>query len=177
MEGEPGPLEEHLQNLTFTHDPQADTLTDSFQSVWTREGADPPTTPLPLDTETTDTARRPPVDLQGAGRERPVRPPPRGDRSGSGERRGAEALMMDVEVAAGANVCHEVMTRGSDRAPLVVGNIGLVSGDRMRLYLFDMPDGSSMRILAIAIIAPESRFASLTEAAGPVVDSVEFHAP
>jgi hypothetical protein len=28
----------------------------------------------------------------------------------------------------------------------------------MRLYLIDMPEGSSMRILAIAIVAPEARF-------------------
>ena len=51
------------------------------------------------------------------------------------------------------------------------------TGERTRLYLFDMPEGSSMRILAIAIIAPESRFASVVEVAAPVVDSVEFHAP
>jgi hypothetical protein len=35
----------------------------------------------------------------------------------------------------------------------------------------------SMRILAIAIVAPESRFERVVEAAAPVVDSIEFHAP
>jgi hypothetical protein len=54
---------------------------------------------------------------------------------------------------------------------------GHASGERMRLYLFDVPEGSSMRVLAIAIIAPESRFESVVEAAAPVVDSVEFHVP
>ena len=47
----------------------------------------------------------------------------------------------------------------------------------MRLYLFDAPGGSSMRTLAIAIVAPESSFERAVEAAVPVVDSVEFHAP
>ena len=44
----------------------------------------------------------------------------------------------------------------------------------MRLYLFDAPEGSSIRILAITIIAPESRFESVVKAAAPVVESVEF---
>ena len=33
------PLEEQLRNLTFVHDPQADTLTDSLGAVWNRHGA------------------------------------------------------------------------------------------------------------------------------------------
>lgn len=44
-------------------------------------------------------------------------------------------------------------------------------------YLFDRPEGSSMRTMAIAIVAPESSFQKAMEAASPVVDSVEFHAP
>jgi hypothetical protein len=36
------PLEEQLQNLTFVHDPESDTLADSFGSVWSREGAEDP---------------------------------------------------------------------------------------------------------------------------------------
>lgn len=47
----------------------------------------------------------------------------------------------------------------------------------MRLYLFDAPGGSSMRTLAIASVAPESRFERAVEAAAPIVDSLEFHAP
>jgi hypothetical protein len=54
---------------------------------------------------------------------------------------------------------------------------GVATGEWMRLYLFDVPEGSSMRILAIAIIAPESRFERVVEAAAPVIDSIEFHAP
>jgi hypothetical protein len=45
------------------------------------------------------------------------------------------------------------------------------------IYLFDMPEGSSMRTMAIAIAAPESSFERSVEAASPVVDSVEFQAP
>jgi hypothetical protein len=52
---------------------------------------------------------------------------------------------------------------------------GRASGERMRLYLFDAPKRSSIRVLAVAIVAPKSRFKSVVKAAAPVVDSVEFH--
>ena len=107
---------------------------------------------------------------------------------------GAEALMMDVVIAAGApmtvvldgtgNICaREILNPLFDRNAVTsgYGSDGLVTGtatgNRMRLYLFDAPEGLSMRLLAIAIIAPESRFESVVEEAAPVVDSVEFHAP
>ena len=44
----------------------------------------------------------------------------------------------------------------------------------MRLYLFDAPEESSIRLLAIAISVPESRFERAVEWAAPIV---EFHAP
>lgn len=47
-------------------------------------------------------------------------------------------------------------------------------GERMRLYLLDLPVGSG-RILAIAISAPEASFEHVVEAAEPIVDSFEFH--
>jgi DNA-binding CsgD family transcriptional regulator len=72
----------------------------------------------------------------------------------------AKALMMDVAVVARENNC----IHGVPSPP---------SGSRMRLYLFDAPEGSSMRILAIAIVVPESRFERAVEGAAPVV---EFHA-
>jgi len=53
--------------------------------------------------------------------------------------------------------------------------VNLVTGNRMRLYLFDAPEGSSIRILAIAIVVPESRFERAVEGAPAL--SVEFHAP
>ena len=91
---------------------------------------------------------------------------------------GAKALMLDVVIAAGASVCDEVMGRGAHPRPTqVVGGTPLAPGDRMRLYLFDVPEGPSMRVLAMAIVAPESRFENVVEAAAPVIDSIEFHAP
>jgi hypothetical protein len=81
---------------------------------------------------------------------------------------GTPALRMDVVAATGASVCHPVA------APLVVSNTYLW-GDRMRLYLLDLPGGSA-RILAIAIDAPEAHFERVLEAAAPIVDSIEFHA-
>jgi hypothetical protein len=102
---------------------------------------------------------------------------------------GAEALMMDVVIAAGGSVCDALppWNLGGDPGVVVVEDIGigtvdrmalgLSTGDRMRLYLFDVPEGLSMRILAVAIIGPESRFERVVEAAWPVVDSIEFHTP
>jgi hypothetical protein len=43
------------------------------------------------------------------------------------------------------------------------------------VYLFDVPAGLSMRILALAIDVPESLFERAVQS-GPVV-SVEFHTP
>ncbi len=99
---------------------------------------------------------------------------------------GAEALMMDVVIAAGASVpfCENqvggvlslVLDQNAEQSFDGAGHAtGHATGERMRLYLFDVPEGSSFRVLAIAIIAPESRFESVVEAAAPVVDSVEFH--
>lgn len=34
-----------------------------------------------------------------------------------------------------------------------------------------------MRILTLAIIAPESRFERTVDAGAPVIDSIEFHVP
>jgi hypothetical protein len=51
----------------------------------------------------------------------------------------------------------------------------LDSGDRMRLYLVDLPGGSA-RILSIAIVAPETSFDRVVESAEPILQSIEFHA-
>ena len=53
-------------------------------------------------------------------------------------------------------------------------SLWLESGERMRLYLVDLPAGGSARILAIAVAAPEARFDQVVGAAAPVLDSVEF---
>lgn len=72
----------------------------------------------------------------------------------------ATGLMMDVTIAAGAS------TGCSFFVP--------APGFRMRLYLFDAPEGSSMGILAIAIHVPDSSFERAV-GSGPI--GVEFHAP
>lgn len=98
---------------------------------------------------------------------------------------GTEALMMDVVIAAGATlrfcenrpvgILRPLVDMNADQSFVTGKGTGHATGERMRLYLFDVPKGSSIRVLAIAIIAPESRFESVVEAAAPVVDSVEFH--
>jgi hypothetical protein len=89
---------------------------------------------------------------------------------------GTGALAMDVTVAPAASVCS---TQGS---PLVLGDkagerygLSLADGSRMRLYLVDVPVGSTTRLFAIAIVAPEARFDDVMAAAAPVIESIEFH--
>ena len=53
--------------------------------------------------------------------------------------------------------------------------VGLGDGERMRLYLLDLPEGMSARTFAIAISAPEADFERVLAAATPIVDSFEFH--
>ena len=89
---------------------------------------------------------------------------------------GTEALRMDVVAAPGASVCEtvpapQVLTPNDHDWP----GVGLEPGHRMRLYLLDLPEGLSARILAIAIVAPEPRLERVVEAAAPIVDSFEFH--
>jgi hypothetical protein len=47
----------------------------------------------------------------------------------------------------------------------------------MRLFLVDVPEGMSMRTLAITLMAPEARFDDVLADATPILDSIEFHAP
>jgi hypothetical protein len=89
---------------------------------------------------------------------------------------GIEALRMDVVAAAGASVCDTwgtplVLRVAEPRGP------GLDRGHRMRLYLLDLPRGSSARILAIAFVAPEASFETmLEEEEARIMGSFEFHA-
>jgi hypothetical protein len=46
---------------------------------------------------------------------------------------------------------------------------------RLRLFLVDVPEGMSMRTLAITVMAPEARFQEMVEEAQPIIDSIEFH--
>jgi hypothetical protein len=80
---------------------------------------------------------------------------------------GAPALRMDLVMTAGP-LCSEL-----PRSYLT--SAWFDAGDRIRLYLVDLPDGSSADILAVAIGAPESHFETVVEQAAPILDSFEFH--
>ena len=90
--------------------------------------------------------------------------------------RGADGLVMDVAIAAGSDRgdpdCRRISGTTGGR-PALVGGVYLSAGERMRLYLFDAPEGLSMRTLAIAVVVPESQF----ERAAHALDAVEFHVP
>lgn len=114
---------------------------------------------------------------------------------------GTEALMMDLTIAAGermtvavdeqGNLCErgvlnplfdqsEVRAVFDPARPTVVidGLVeGRATGERMRLYLFDMPEGASMWTLAFAIVAPASSFERAVTTAAPIVASFQFNAP
>jgi hypothetical protein len=87
---------------------------------------------------------------------------------------GVDALRMDVAFVATETArpgCREL-----GLGPAVVEGTRHLYGDgRMRLYLLDLPEGVSARILGIAIAAPAARFDAVIEAAAPTLDSIEFH--
>lgn len=90
---------------------------------------------------------------------------------------GVDALMMEVEAAAGASVCDYfpgslVLGSSTDQLP---GDMHLPAGSRMRLYLLDLPEGMSARILGVAVIAPAERFESVVEDATPILESMELN--
>ena len=68
-------------------------------------------------------------------------------------------------------------TEVGDCVPTVHNRLHMAPGGRMRVYLLDLPEGMSARILAISISALDSVFEHVVEAATPVLDSFEFHAP
>lgn len=83
---------------------------------------------------------------------------------------GIDALRMDVVAPGRLDV--------GDCTTVVEGLWPLYSQDnRMRLYVLDLPEGMSARILAIAIQGVGSDFERVVKVATPVVDSIEFHAP
>jgi len=81
---------------------------------------------------------------------------------------GIDALRMDVVAPGRLDV--------GDCAPMVLEHLSLVQDNRMRLYLLDLPEGMSARILAIGIVALDSEFERVVHAATPVLDSFEFQA-
>jgi hypothetical protein len=99
---------------------------------------------------------------------------------------GVAGLRLDLAIPAGTTVCARETIDGDLFNPVFDRNgphdvrdgvmTGRATGELMRLYLFDAPDGSSMRILAVAIVAPEETFERAVEAAAPIVESLSFSA-
>ena len=83
---------------------------------------------------------------------------------------GLEAVSIDVARAPGATFsCWRVTV------PMGLWIYALEPGLRQRLYLVDLPEGMSLRTLAITVTAHESRFEEVIEEAQPIIDSIEFH--
>ena len=82
---------------------------------------------------------------------------------------GVEGIAMDVALSAGGEVC------GPFRTDVHQWINSLEPGKRMRLYLVDVPDGLSMRALAVTVMAAEERFGEVLADAEPIIDSIEFH--
>jgi len=80
---------------------------------------------------------------------------------------GIDALQMDVVAPGQLEV--------GDCIPMVLERLTLGPDARMRVYVLDLPEGMSARILAIAISALDSEFGHVVEAAAPIVGSFEFH--
>jgi hypothetical protein len=88
-----------------------------------------------------------------------------------------DALRMDVVAAPGGSIgpCGAVDVDAVSVPGRPWGGVG--PGDLGRLYVLDLPGGSA-RTLAILIKAPNAAsFQQALDAAAPVLDSFEFHAP
>jgi hypothetical protein len=95
---------------------------------------------------------------------------------------GAEGLQIDVIQAPGATTCEDagagstlVLTKPTRLISAFSDSHMLGPQEHMRLYLIDLPEASTGRILAIAIVASEARFDDVMEAAAPIIESIAFH--
>jgi hypothetical protein len=82
---------------------------------------------------------------------------------------GVEAVAIDVALAPAGRVC---LAYRSDSQRWIHA---LEPGKRLRLFLVDLPEGMSMRTLAITVMAPEESFEEVLKEADPIIDSIEFH--
>ncbi|MBA2633152.1 MAG: hypothetical protein H0U86_09175 [Chloroflexi bacterium] len=82
---------------------------------------------------------------------------------------GVEAVAIDVALSPGGRVCLAYRTDAQRWIH------ALEPGKRLRLFLVDLPEGMSMRTLAVTIVAPDERFEEVLEEAEPIIDSIEFH--
>jgi hypothetical protein len=82
---------------------------------------------------------------------------------------GVEAVAMDVALSPRGRVCGPYRNDSDQWIHM------LERGQRFRLFLIDVPEGMSMRTLAITVRAPVARFDDVVAEAAPIIDSVEFH--
>lgn len=83
--------------------------------------------------------------------------------------RRVEAVAIDVALSPGGRVC------GAYRTDANRWIHALEPGVRLRLFLVDLPESTSMRTLAVTVIAPEASFEEVIQEADPIIDSIEFH--
>jgi hypothetical protein len=82
---------------------------------------------------------------------------------------GVEAVAIDVVLSPTGRVCLAYRTDSQSWIH------ALEPEQRLRLFLVDLPEGMSMRTLAITVMAPEENFEEVIEEADPILDSIEFH--
>jgi hypothetical protein len=78
-----------------------------------------------------------------------------------------------VSVSIGDFAAVQIDGRGA--AECGVAQAWLGTGKPVRIYLIDLPDGSSVRTLVITVIAQGVSLTSVNEAAIPIIESIEFH--
>jgi hypothetical protein len=86
---------------------------------------------------------------------------------------GLDAVSIDVALAPGGKACGVGMIVIARWVHTIAWDPGL----RLRLYLVDLPEGMSVRTLAITVVAPEERFEEVIAQTAPIIESIEFHAP
>jgi len=84
---------------------------------------------------------------------------------------GLDAVSMDVTLAPGGKACGIQMIVISRW----IHELGPESGSRLRLFLVDLPEGMSVKTLAITVVAPEKRFEAFVAETAPIIESIEFH--
>ncbi len=89
---------------------------------------------------------------------------------------GVDALQLDVVFDASETAQPGCRELGFGRR-VVEGTRHLYQDGRMRVYLVDLPEGMSARILGIAIASSEQGFERVVAAAAPTLDSLELRAP
>ncbi|MEO8463240.1 MAG: hypothetical protein ABI555_08510, partial [Chloroflexota bacterium] len=82
---------------------------------------------------------------------------------------GLEAVSIDVTLAPGGVRCGPFGIEISRW----VHSVG--PGERLRLYLIDLPAGMPVKTLAITVVATEERFDDVIAETAPIIESIEFH--